>query len=401
VSDSSEPGEEPGERRGPPWGPWRGGPPWRDGSWGAGGGGFGPWDRRDPRFREMQRRAWLMRRMERPGPRHAWQGFGCLFALLFLIVAGSLVTVVATLLSTFGPVLAVIAAVSVGLLLFGMGRTLALTARALDRLVEATRQVEAGDYSVRVRPRRRSAGGLRVVHQLTGGFDTMVARLEADEEQRRTLLADVSHELRTPLTVIIGNLEAILDGVYPADSTHLTPILDETRVLERLIDDVRTVALSEAGTLALHREPTDLDVLIGDVLRSFAPAAATAEVSLQAETSGDLPILDLDPVRIREVLSNLIANALRHTPSGGTVTLSGSATASAVTLRVHDTGPGIDPKLLPHVFDRFVKGEGSRGSGLGLAIARGLVEAHGGVISTESPTGGGTTFRVELPRTTD
>ena len=227
----------------------------------------------------------------------------------------------------------------------------------------------------------------------------MVARLEADEEQRRTLLADVSHELRTPLTVITGNLEAILDGVYPADPDHLTPILDETRVMARLIEDLRTVALSEAGTLALHPEPTDPDVLIGEVIRAFTPGATAAGVTLAIESTGDLPIIEIDPVRIREVLSNLVANALRHTPVGGTIAIGGSVTATAVILTVRDTGPGIDPALLPHVFDRFVKGAGSRGSGLGLAIARGLVEAHGGTISVESPAGGGTTFRVELPQT--
>jgi signal transduction histidine kinase len=201
--------------------------------------------------------------------------------------------------------------------------------------------------------------------------------------------------------VITGNLEAIIDGVYPPDAEHLTPILDETKVMERLIDDLRTVALSEAGTLALHPEPTDPDILIGEVLQAFSPGATAAGVTLATETGADLPIIDIDPVRIREVLANLVANALRHTPGGGTVTISGASTPTVVTLTVRDTGPGIDPALLPHVFDRFVKGAGSRGSGLGLAIARGLVEAHGGSISVDSPAGGGTTFHVELPRTTE
>jgi two-component system sensor histidine kinase BaeS len=158
------------------------------------------------------------------------------------------------------------------------------------------------------------------------------------------------------------------------------------------------VTLSEAGTLALHPEPTDPDILIGEVLHAFAPGATAAGLTLATASADDLPILDVDPVRIREVLSNLVANALRHTPAGGTITLGGSTTATSVLLTVSDTGPGIDPDLLPHVFDRFVKGSASRGSGLGLAIARGLVEAHGGSITVESPAGGGTTFRVELPR---
>ena len=240
---------------------------------------------------------------------------------------------------------------------------------------------------------------MRSVRQLVSGFDTMAARLEADEAQRRALLADVSHELRTPLTVISGNLEAIIDGVYPADEAHLAPILDQTQVMARLIDDLRTLTLSEAGTLALHREPTAMDLVIAEVVRSFGAAATAAGVTLTDATTDDLPIIDVDPVRIREVLTNLVANALRHTPAGGTVTVTGSHSPDArlVTMRVSDTGPGIAPELLPYVFDRFVKDETSRGSGLGLAIARGLVEAHGGRIAVTSTLGAGATFTVELP----
>ncbi len=151
----------------------------------------------------------------------------------------------------------------------------------------------------------------------------MAARLQADEEQRRILLADVSHELRTPLAIITGNLEAIVDGVYPPDAAHLAPILDETRVLERLIDDLRTISLSEAGMLPLHPEPTDPDLLIADVARSFRPAAEAASVEIATEIPDDLPIVEVDPVRIREVLANLVANGLRHTPAGGRVTIAG------------------------------------------------------------------------------
>ena len=386
-----------------------GGPPWRDGrpreggrsaptwGWRADRGRYGPWDRRDPRHREMRLRARLHRRAQaqgQPWPRR--QGFGCIFAVLFLVVVGSIVTATASLLSHLGPipvVIAVLALVAIaGALLRGVGGA----ARDLDAMLTATRRVEEGDYSVRLGSTRSD---LRPVQELARGFDTMTARLEADEEQRRTLLADVSHELRTPLAVITGNLEAIVDGVYPPDPEHLGSILDETRVMERLIEDLRTVALSEAGTLTLHPEPTDPDVLIGEVLQAFGPSATAAGVTLASSSADDLPILDVDPVRLREVLSNLVANALRHTPGGGSVTLGGSSTSASVVLTVRDSGPGIDPALLPHVFDRFVKGTESRGSGLGLAIARGLVEAHGGTITVASPPGGGTTFRVELPRT--
>ena len=361
------------------------------------------WDKHDW---QAARQTWRGRRLAegagtpRGGPRQgAWRGFGCLFGLIFLFVAGSLVTASAFVVSQLGPLPGFLVLGLVVAALVTMGRTLRSTGRTLDELVEATRQVEAGDYTVRVGPRRR---GLRAVRQLAGGFDTMAARLETDERQRRTLLAEISHELRTPLTVVQGNLEAIMDGIYPPDPTHLGLILEETRVLARLIDDLRTLALSEAGTLALHLEPTDPDLLVAEVVRSFEPVAAAAGVELGASIDGDLPIIEIDPVRIREVLSNLVANALRHTPPGGRVTVIGGVDPGAwVRLEVRDTGRGIDPELLPHVFDRFVKDDASSGSGLGLAIARQLVVAHDGDIDAESRLGQGTTIRFRLPLTVE
>ena len=200
----------------------------------------------------------------------------------------------------------------------------------------------------------------------------------------------------------------MLDGVHPMDEAHIAPILEQARVMERLVDDLRTVALSEAGTLTLHREPTDIDVLLTEVVRSFegAVGGGTAGVTVRADVPDDLPILEVDPVRIREVVSNLVSNAVRHTPPGGAVVVSGvvapaanaaDAHAHELVVRVTDTGPGIDPAILPHVFDRFVKGADSSGSGLGLAIARYLVAAHGGTLEVESTGSTGTTFRITLP----
>ncbi len=346
--------------------------------------------------RQRERRLGRWPNDHRPWRRR--QGFGCLFAVIVLVVIGSVVAVLSSLLSRLGPVPVVVAAVAAVVLLGAAARGLFGAGRDLDRLLAAVRRVEDGDYTVRLGKTRSDIPDIK---ELAAGFDTMVERLETDELQRRTLLADVSHELRTPLSVITGSIEAIVDGVHPADTAHLEPILEETRVLERLIDDLRTVTLSEAGTLALHPEPTDPDLLIAEVVRAFGGAAQAQGVDLVTAIDGDLPILELDPVRIREVLSNLVGNALRHTPSGGSITVGGSASKTALVLRVADTGPGIDPALLPHVFDRFVKGDASRGSGLGLAIAKGLVEAHGGSIAVDSPAGGGTTFRVTLPRPTD
>ena len=333
------------------------------------------------------------------GPRGPFaRGFGCLAGLVFLLVASSVFFAVGSLLASIGPIPAVVLIVAGILLVLGDRTPVARAARSLDQIVEAAERVEDGDYAVRI---GRTPSDLPPIRGLAASFDTMVERLAVDEAQRRSLLADVSHELRTPLTVMTGHLEAIIDGVYPADEAHLAPILEETHVLARLIDDLRTVALSEAGTLAIHPEPTDPDILIAEVVGSFRAAADAASITLRTEVTDDLPIIDIDPVRIREVLSNLVANALRHTPAGGSVTLGGRATADTVTLTVADTGPGIDPALLPHVFDRFVKGPTSRGSGLGLPIAKGLVEAHRGTIHVRSSPQAGTTFVVTIPRFTD
>jgi two-component system sensor histidine kinase BaeS len=293
-------------------------------------------------------------------------------------------------------VLAVVILVAAVATLIAAGRTFRRVAVSLDELGEATDRVEHGDYSVRVAEPER---GPRPMRNLARGFNEMAARLEADEAQRRRLLADVSHELRTPLAVVQGNIEAMLDGVHEADETHLAAILEETRVLGRLVDDLRTVALSESGNLPLHREPTDLSVVATDAVGGFRAAADAAGVDLRLDLADDVPLLDVDPVRIREVISNLVANALRHTPAKGSITVEARVDegAQSVVVIVRDTGSGIEPELLPHVFDRFAKGATSRGSGLGLAIARGLVEAHGGTIEVESAPTKGSTFRFRIP----
>src|SRR5947207_1419661 len=198
------------------------------------------------------------------------------------------------------------------LILYGF----AFTARSLRRLaapvgdvIEAVGRVAGGDLSTRVRER-----GPRDARALARAFNAMTSRLGASEEQRRRLLADVSHELRTPLSVVQGNLEAIVDGVHPPDEEHLLAILDETKVLSRLVEDLRTLSLAESGALALHREPTDLGALARETIASFAGRAEESGVALAATTSADLPLADADPVRAREILENLVANAIRYTP---------------------------------------------------------------------------------------
>jgi signal transduction histidine kinase len=225
----------------------------------------------------------------------------------------------------------------------------------------------------------------------------MAARLQANDEQRRDLLADVTHELRTPLTVIQGNLEGLLDGIYPRDDAHLEPILEETRVLSRLIDDLRTLALAESGALKLQQEPTDLAILVSETVAFFQAQANGVELSADVEPG---LVLEIDPARIRQVLENLITNALRYTPRGETIRVQCSVEGAYVKVSVSDTGAGISPDDLPHIFDRFYKSHDSRGTGLGLAIAKNLVIAHGGEISAQSTVGRGTTIHLTLPLTT-
>jgi two-component system OmpR family sensor kinase/two-component system sensor histidine kinase BaeS len=313
--------------------------------------------------------------------------------LVFAFVVASFVTV---LLSMFNSATAggglFLAALAVIVVAFGFARGLRRLVAPLGDLIEAAESVEAGSYGTRVRPR-----GPRELRALARAFNAMSERLETSEEQRRRLLADVTHELRTPLTIMQGNLEALLDGVHPADAEHLDPILDETRVLSRLVDDLRTLSLAEAGALTLHREPTDVGELLADAVASFRTQADGAGITLVTTIDGALPHVELDPVRMREVLSNLLSNALRYTPRGGTVRVGGAAEIGQVRLIVRDSGPGIPAELLPHVFDRFYKSEDSRGAGLGLAIAKSLVVAHGGQIEASSAPGQGAEMRITLP----
>ena len=262
----------------------------------------------------------------------------------------------------------------------------------LDELLAAAESVAEGDYSARVQEK-----GPREIRSLARTFNHMAARLHETDEKRRNLLADVTHELRTPLTVIQGNLEGMLDGVYPADEANLRALLDETHLLSGLVEDLRTLALAESGALRLRKEPTDLGLLLREARSAFQPQAEAAGVTLTVETDAALPWLEADPGRLRQVLTNLLANALRYTPAGGSVSLTCRLEAGRAQIAVTDTGPGIPAEDLPHVFERFYKSTDSGGMGLGLAIARHLVEAHAGTITAESAPGQGTTLRISLP----
>ena len=271
-------------------------------------------------------------------------------------------------------------------------RRIRRTVGPLVDVMEAADRVAQGDYAARV-----TGSGPKEVSRLISSFNAMAERLDINETQRRRLFADIAHELRTPLSVIQGNIEGMLDGIYPRDDDHLAPLLDSTRVISRLLNDLQTIATAEAGMLQLHRDPTAIDDLLRDVFAAFTPLAKSRQVEF-AITGDPVPLeANIDAVRIRQVLDNLVANAIRYTPSGGSIRISALLEGGNVTCTVADTGKGMNPEEAAHMFERFVKSKDSGGSGLGLAIAKGIVEAHGGTISATSAVGEGTTVRFTLP----
>jgi signal transduction histidine kinase len=332
-------------------------------------------------------------RWRRRGPPGFVWRFGCLLLTLVIIVSLLIATATDALAHRFGP-LPVIAVIVVLFLVFGPIGTRGMRrfVRPMDDLIDAAGRIERGDYSASI-----SESGPRELRSVARAFNSMSARLKSSDEQRRSFLADVVHELRTPLSVIRGQAEGIADGVYPADEEHMAAIVEATKSLEVLVEDLRALALTDTGSLALHREPVDPAELVNETVSSLKAQADEAGVKLTSVAPSGLPPVDVDPTRMRGAIGNVIANAIRHTPSGGSVDVRAEAAADNVVVSVSDTGEGIDPDLLPHVFERFVRGKGSKGSGLGLAIAHDITVAHGGTIEVQSTSSSGTTFRVTLP----
>jgi signal transduction histidine kinase len=260
----------------------------------------------------------------------------------------------------------------------------------VGRLVDAAAKLSDGDYSARV---PEVEGG--PMRQVVRSFNGMAERLEQASEQRRRLLADVGHELRTPLTVIQGELEAMADGVHPFSPEQIEMLLDETRLLARLIDDLRVLSLSEGGELKLDIELIEAGTLVDDAVASYQALAARSNITLAA--TADTGSLLADPLRLHEVLANVIANAIRHTPAGGTVAVTATSSPTGWLFLVSDTGTGIPAEQLPLIFERFAKGADSHGTGLGLSIAREMVRAHGGEMKASSIVGLGTTIEFSIP----
>ena len=271
--------------------------------------------------------------------------------------------------------------------------------RPLQDIFNAIDSVAEGNLSVRVANDDSPQFG-----ELIKRFNKMVGDLERADQQRRNLTADIAHELRTPLHIIQGNLEGIVDGVYQPTPDHINTTLEETRLLTRLVNDLQTLSLAETGQLPLHPTRFLLTDLIADLTSSFSAQAASKNIDLKTIIADPHQELSADYDRLNQVLSNLISNALRHTPEDGTISIETGPTSGderSVRISVNDTGSGIASEDLPFIFDRFWRADKSRSerthSGLGLAIAKQLIHAHGGTIEAHSVLGKGTTFIIELP----
>ncbi|MFN8492134.1 MAG: ATP-binding protein [Caldilineaceae bacterium] len=298
--------------------------------------------------------------------------------------------------------LASVVAGGVALLLAGL--LVRQITRPLTSLTQASSQIATGDRSVRVPVQSKDELG-----ELAITFNRMANSLEQQETLRRHLMADVAHELRTPLTGIQGTVEALQDGVFPLTAENLNSIHEQVLLLNRLVEDLRTLANAEAGQLSLERLPLDFGELTQRILQTFQAQATERQVDLTLRLAPALPTISGDEQRLGQVLNNLLDNALRYTPRGGQIVVALTPAPAGVCLMVTDTGLGIAPGDLPHVFERFyrvplapgsLRAQQKGGSGLGLAIARQLVVAHHGQIWVESPPAGqpqGSAFRIFLP----
>ncbi|MEM7535258.1 MAG: ATP-binding protein [Chloroflexota bacterium] len=272
----------------------------------------------------------------------------------------------------------------------------------ITELVDAARRIGAGDLDTHI-----ELSGSREIDELASTFNQMATDLKAAQERRKHMMADVAHELRTPLTVLEGNLRAALDHVYELEEADIANLYGQTRHLIHLVNDLRELSLAEANQLPLHIESVAVADFIGELVDVFEPLASEKGVTLVANVPGALPMIQVDEARIRQVLDNLLANAIRHSHAGDTVTVDVKVDVridSHLQISVTDTGDGIEQHRLIDIFDRFARAGKQRNgtntsSGLGLAISKAIVEAHQGSISVASDgLGLGSSFLISIPR---
>ena len=271
-------------------------------------------------------------------------------------------------------------------------------ASPITKLANAAQAIGTGDLSTRVTLKTNT----KEFDELADSFNTMAADLQRAAELRNNLMADVSHELRTPLTVLEGNLRAALDHVYELDDEQIANLYEQTHHLIQLVSELRELTLAEAYQLPLDKQAVDLRQLVQETVAVFEPLAEEQQVKLTAQLAPALAPVTADRSRLRQVLHNLLANALRHTPPGGKIVVAAQVQNGRATLSVQDSGEGIDALQLEHIFDRFYRTDPSRsretgGSGLGLAIVKAIVEAHGGSVrATSVGIGQGSTFTISF-----
>lgn len=269
--------------------------------------------------------------------------------------------------------------------------------RRLERLRRATETISLRDLAVRVPVEGRGS-----VADLANSFNRMMERLDAQEKARRQFFADVAHELRHPLAILMGRLESIQDGVLPLDEEQVLLLHDMAIGLKRVVSDMSDLSLADVGQLKLHLSPVNISELVEQLQINLEPVAEDLGITLWSQVEKDMPPLNADADRLREVLVNLLTNALQHTPAGGKIQLTVERGDSNAILQVSDTGLGIDAVDLPHVFERFYRADKSRsratgGTGLGLAIVKSLVELHGGTVEVQSTSGKGSKFTITVP----
>ncbi len=269
--------------------------------------------------------------------------------------------------------------------------------RPLLQLTSAAEGIEGGDYSRRVEVR----GGAEI-DELTHAFNSLAESLQTNEQLRRNMVADIAHELRNPLASIKAQLEAVQDGVIGADSDTVASLAEDVEVLARLVDDLHQLSMVESGQMELERIPVEAAEAVAGAGVKFARELEAADIEFRTEVDAGLPPVDADPVRLSQVLGNLVKNAITHTPPGGTIKAGASLAGSMVEFSISDTGTGIAPEDLQFIFERFYRAERAReratgGAGIGLTVARSLVEAHGGSVRAESEPGRGTTIYFTIP----
>jgi len=288
------------------------------------------------------------------------------------------------------------ALLSLGAALVGAALLTAGMLKPVRELTSAARALAGGDLTRRVPVRTRDEVGA-----LSEAFNHMGESLQQAEALRRDMTADIAHELRNPLSVMQARVEAVIDGVYPPTPENLEPVLEQTRLLSRLVEDLRTLALADAGQLALAKKEISLSGVVERTVSGYRARAQASGIDLQLHLAADVRV-SADPGRIEQVIGNLLANALRHAPRGTAVDIGLKELNGRARLEVADRGDGIPPEALPFVFERFYRADRSRsrevgGTGLGLAISRQIVQAHGGTITAANQAEGGAAFIVELP----